>query len=92
MTQCNPDIADVIIKFTILTINALKSLGFNLVKTDTVYDTGSMLIYLPILDVYYLTKRNGESVRYDGEIFHYEGYQCTAKTIQSNLPDTILQK
>lgn len=39
---------------------------------DTLRDTGIALVYVPRMNVYYLTKKDGDPVRFDGEYFTYE--------------------
>lgn len=79
MTKCDPEINNVQIIFTIPIIKTLDNLGVIANNYDTIYDTGSLLCYISTLDVYYLTKRDQESIRYDGEIYKYEGYKCIGK-------------
>jgi len=82
MTTCNPDSQDAIISFNVPIIDALKKIGWKLTEGDTIYDTGSCLVYLIGLDVYWLTKRDEEAQRYDGEIFKYLGHKCIERRFE----------
>lgn len=80
MSRCDAETHNVIVKFISPDLQALKKIGFNLVEGDTVKDTGSCLVYIDELNVYYLTKRETESVRYDGEIWKYVGHECIKRS------------
>jgi hypothetical protein len=76
INKCGNSSNNIISKFIIPDLQNLKKLGFNLITKDTIYDTGSLIVYIPNLNVYYITKRNSPSIRYDGEIYKLIGYDC----------------
>jgi len=78
MNKCSSS-QNVVSKFVIPDLINLKALGFKLTDSDTIYDTGSIILYLPNINVYYVTKRDTFSVRYDGEIYKLTGYSCIDK-------------
>ena len=78
MNKCNSSM-DVIAYFIIPDLVRLRELGFSLTDRDTISDTGSVIVYIKSLNVYYVTKRSGESVRYDGEIYKLVNYDCIDK-------------
>jgi hypothetical protein len=73
MAECSGE--DVEVTFNIPLAGALKVLGFS-VENSIIKDTGTAVIYIPTIDVYYVTKRDQESRRYDGEIFSYIKSEC----------------
>lgn len=73
-TMANCGGKDIEVEFNIPLAKAAKKLGYKV--ASTVKDTGTALIYLHKLDVYYLTKRDSKSIRYDGELFVYKNHRC----------------
>lgn len=78
MNKCGSS-QNVVAKFVLPDLIRLKELGFNLTDKETFYDTGSVIVYIPLLNVYYVTKRDTISTRYDGEIYKLVGYDCINK-------------
>lgn len=65
MSTCDPDSNNVVVTFV-----------DSYVRVVEIVDTGSCLIYIKGLDVYYLTKRDTVSRRIDGELFDYVKHKC----------------
>lgn len=92
MSKCDSHKSDVVAKFTVPIIEAIEMLGLQLTTSDTIRDTGSVIVYIKSLNAYWLTKRTGESVRYDGEIFSYAGHECIERQDVGINQDKELQR